>query len=252
MQGGGRSITIKEVISWVFSGTGAGWAFGVVVSLLTVIITRRSDFRPRRVVVQELRRVEPISIRVDIKDRIKITFDGNDVKSLGQIEASIFNEGRDTITEPEIRIEFPENITVIDATVSESTNGSAEWAGNVAHLKFKFLNAKKEHKHTEKVSIITSGLIDRLKVTGGGEGWSVRHIHLPTAVEQKAASRRVVWSVLILIAIVLADLLIATLLGIRFDEVSPRANMVILPVAIAAMAWLVFMLVQSKNFPTKN
>jgi hypothetical protein len=243
---------MKELISWIFSPAGAGWVFGVV-SLLALIITRGRDLRPRRVVVQELRRVEPISIRANLKDRIKITFDGNDVKSLGQIEASIFNEGKDTIKEPEISIEFPENIKVIDATVSESSaNGIAEWAGNVAHLKFKFLNAKKEHRHIEKVSIITSGLIDRIKVTGGGEGWSVRHIHLPTAAEQRTASRRMLWSSIIFFVIMLADLLIARFLGIGMDEVSPRANMVVLPLAIAFAAWLVLILVQSKNTPTKN
>jgi len=53
MQGGVASpSTMKEMITWVFSGAGTGWVFGVAVSLLTLIITRRRDLRPRRVVVQ--------------------------------------------------------------------------------------------------------------------------------------------------------------------------------------------------------
>jgi hypothetical protein len=42
MQGGVASpSTMKEMITWVFSGAGTGWVFGVAVSLLTLIITRR-------------------------------------------------------------------------------------------------------------------------------------------------------------------------------------------------------------------
>ncbi|MGD0663278.1 MAG: hypothetical protein ABSD38_34980, partial [Syntrophorhabdales bacterium] len=210
----------------------------------------RRDLRPRRVVVQELRRVEPVSIRANIKDRIKITFDGGHVDSLGQIETLIFNEGRDTITEPEIRIEFPKNITVIDATVSESTNGIADWTGNIAHLKFKFLNAKKEHKHVEKVSIITSGLFDRIRVVGGGEGWSVRHIPLGTPVEQKAAVLRILWGSLVVMVIVFANVFWGTVrLGIAKNELSVRAFVASLPMFTAMAAWVILVLTQIKKLP---
>jgi len=238
---------MNKIISWLLSPGGAGWVFGII-SLLILIITRKRDLRPRRVVVQELRRVVPISIRENIKDRIKMTFDDRKVESLGQIEASIFNEGKDTITEPEIRIEFAKNIKVIDATVPESNNGIAEWAENVVKVKFKFLNARKEHKHAEKVSIITEGRIDGIRVTGGGEGWSVRHIPLPTALEQKKYLRRVLWSFLILVIFYIAYVWFwSNYFNIPWSEISLRAFVTSSPAFVMLIAWAVFAVLQFKK-----
>ncbi len=238
---------MKSILEWIFSESGAGWVFGAA-SLIALVITRRRDLRPKRVVVKELRRIQPILVRPSIRERIKITFDRNDVKYLGQIEASIFNEGRDTIREPEIQIEFPKTVGIIDGTVSGNDNGAIEWSKNVARVRYKFLNAKKEHHQVEQVSIITDGRIGSIVVTGSGEGWSVRHLPLPTAAEEKASLRKVYWSMPLVIGIAVAyGVLSSTWFGIPSNEVSLRALTAVSPLLALVMGWMAFVLVRLKR-----
>ncbi len=56
-----------------------------------------------------------------------------------------------------------------------------------------YLNPFREHKQTARVYVLADGELKNIRVSGSGEGWSIRHVPLPrpnsaTTFKQAAAS----------------------------------------------------------------
>ncbi len=112
-------------ISWLFSDGGAGWIFGVI-TIIVFIVSRKRDLRATRIVVKEIRRIEPISVRSSIKDKIKISFDGREIGELGQIDLDIYNEGKDTISNASVVIEVPAELEILDGQFSDNNRVNSD------------------------------------------------------------------------------------------------------------------------------
>jgi hypothetical protein len=55
---------------------------------------------------------------------------------------------------------------------------------------FPYLNPYKEHSHSLDITILVDGFVDPIMIHGGGEGWSVVYLPLPTRREYKRSSLR--------------------------------------------------------------
>jgi hypothetical protein len=231
---------MNTFISWLFSDAGAGWIFGVL-TLMAFIITRKYDFKPSRIVVEEKQRIEPVLVRKDIRERISISFDGREVNQLGQIFVDIFNEGNKTITNPILTIQFPEDIEILDGSLDDSLSGTVEKVRNIANIKFNFLNSRKEHRQVVKLSLVVNGAIGNIKVSGSGEGWSIRHIALLTTEQlKKRAKVIIVLGVILFIGLLINTIWLDLTYGIPFYEISIRAFIGYLPTLIPMTIWLIF------------
>lgn len=218
------------MIDWIFSEAGAGWVFGVVSSAV-LVITRIRKARPSRLIFRETQNIEPVTIRDDMRDRISIRFDGEPVENLGQVEANLLSSGGKVIESPEITVAFPSGVRILDALlVDKPKDGFVTYEGNKAIIKLPFLNPHREHQHVERVSFTLSGKAERLLVGGMGQGWSVRHLRMPTRKERRRTGRRYLLATEVgLLLSVLYGLVLARWFGIPMSEISLRAFIYYLP-----------------------
>ena len=231
---------MDKFLSWLFSSAGSGWIFGVL-SLTALIITRRKDIKPSRIVIEEKRRIEPIVVKKDIKNKISISYDGRKVDELGQIIVDIYNEGNKAITNPSLTIQFPEAIEILNGELVNSNSGTVEVDKNTASISFNFLNSIKEHRQVEQLSLVTSGVADKIKVNGGGEGWSIRHITLPTKEQVNKNAKMFLSGITILvIGMFFYGAWLDFAYGISMNEISIRAFIGYLPVFIPMVIWMIF------------
>lgn len=238
---------MEQIFNWIFSEAGAGWIIGVL-SLIVLLITRLMDKRPSRIVFKEVRKTNPISIRPGIKDKIKIIFQGREVSQLGQIESELFNEGKDPIKKPVINIEVPDSVEVLDCSTHEISKASIQIDKNIIILSLDYLNPYKEHKQKEIISIITSGKVDSMKVYGSGEGWSVKHLQLPTELQQKKDLYAVlISSVILLIVGFVYGMWIMRAYGIGMRELSLRAFIAYIPIMVPLLIWCMWVIKKSKH-----
>lgn len=234
------ALNMGDIYSWFASDAGAGWVFGIL-SLAVLIYTRRRDLRSTRIVVREIRRIEPISVGPSVKDKIKILFNGREISQLGQIDLEIWNEGKDTISSPCLAVEVPDDLEILDGELVGSGTASVAFEKNTAKLTFEYLNAFKEHKQVERLLLIVDGNIERIKITGGGEGWSVRHERLPTKAQEKKMRMIATYSLpLIYVAIFAYGKWVEVNYGITMSEISMRAFFSSIPLLIGIGAWMIW------------
>lgn len=171
------------LINWIFSSAGSGWIFGIL-SLIFAFIQRK-NLLSNYIIVEEKRYIEPLSIHSNIKNKVKIHFDNNEVEELGQIFLKIYNKSNKVIENPFINIILPQNLKILDVNIDGARTSNIEVAENVSTIKFPFLNSYKEHQEMQTVSLIANGYIDEIEVHGSGKGWSVKHVPLFTEEKEK-------------------------------------------------------------------
>lgn len=239
-------------LSWLFSSAGAGWIFGVL-TLVALLITRNKDFKPSRIVVKEERRIEPITVKKSIKDKISISFDGREVENLGQLFIDIYNEGNKSITNPKISIQLPSDIKILSCEFVGSNLGSIEIDENIATVSFDYLNPYSEHKHIELLSFVTDGIADNISAQGSGDGWSIRHVALPT-VKQGRRDTKIffIGLVALFIALIAYTFWLDIYHGIPRNEISVRAFIAFLPGAVPLVAWVIFWYNRLSNIANKS
>lgn len=218
------------MIEWIVSDAGAGWVIGAV-SLAVLVITRIRKARPSRLIFRETQNIEPVTIRDNMRDRISIRFEGEPVENLSQVEADLLSSGGKVIKNPEITVAFPSGVRILDALlVDKPKGGSVTHEGNKAIIKLPFLNPHREHRHVERVSFMLSGRAERLLVGGMAQGWSVRHLRIPTRKERRRTIRRYLLACAVSLPLsVVYGLVLARWFGIPMSEISLRAFIYYLP-----------------------
>jgi hypothetical protein len=170
---------MERFLAWLFSAAGAGWAVGIV-AIIGFLYTYLVRKRPNRLICKEVSRTSLVKIRKEVRDKIDVSFNNNPVKNLAQVEMDIFNKGSEVIGDILLTVNFLKNTRILATSfevIPENlavTTDSIE--SNQVKIKIPFLNPIRPHKHRIKLNIVCDGDIEKYKVIGSGEGWSVQSL----------------------------------------------------------------------------
>ncbi len=174
----------RAIVDWLFSDAGAGWVFGTV-SLAVLFASWLSRRRAQKIVCEEAGKVSLIKILDIVKDRIAISFDGTPVEGLALLEIAISNEGMETIRDISLDVIFPQNTKVLkaDAQITPEIPGlcvDAQIEDNQLRVRIPYLNPRRKHKHKVRLRVVVDGDVENVRIAGGGEGWSVEQVRIPS------------------------------------------------------------------------
>jgi hypothetical protein len=182
-----------SIWNWLTSEAGAGWVFGFVAlaALVFTIVTRN---RPRRAIAKEIHRISLVQIREGVKDRIKVRFDNKQVKNLAGIVFELTNTGSQPISNFSFRMTFPDSVKILSLfspSTGHGANVTTNADKNVGRVQMSYLNPYREHKQAVFVTAIIDGTVHECKISGGGEGWSLKHVPYPNpqALQRKLRFR---------------------------------------------------------------
>jgi hypothetical protein len=163
---------MSSFVTWLFSEAGAGWVFGVV-SLLTLVISFLYRRKGRHVVFRELETASLIDIRKEVRDRIKVIYDGREIHALGFIQGELFNPGFDVIKDCYITLSLPKPAHIIDVVAVSSLDGctlAITFQDQIATVAVPFLNSYRGHRHTVVVAMTYDGDPEDVAIVGSGAG----------------------------------------------------------------------------------
>jgi hypothetical protein len=172
---------------WLYTNAPAAWT-SAIVATITLLLVLRTRKRPRRVVVREVSRSSLIRIWPGVRKNIRITFSGDPINTLGQIDVEIYNEGSEFIEQPALSLVLPDETRILGShTEPEEANAQCQMEKNRLSVRLPHLNPLHEHRQVVSLSVLVDGPITPLRITGGGQGWSIRHRPLPTAKQRHRA-----------------------------------------------------------------
>jgi hypothetical protein len=170
----------ETVLHWMQTNAPAAW-ISALIAIITCIFLLRSRRKPRRIVLREVRNTSVVSIWPTVRNKIKMTFEDKPIQSLGQIEGDIFNSGSEAIQHPTLTLTLPEESVVLGVLLTpDNSEAQCKFDRNKIIIVLPYLNPVREHKQIVRLSLLTDGRTKIIDVTGGGEGWSVRHSPLPS------------------------------------------------------------------------
>lgn len=183
-------------LDWLFSEAGAGWTFGIVsllASLVGFLWMLRSRARPAQVVCRKVSQVSLVRIRSSARERIAVTFDGKSVDELAQVLIEISNAGSEIIRDVDLTIGFAEHTKILDYSYEadpENLEVGFEPIGeNRVRVLIPFLNPVRKHSHKVTTAIVCDGNIEEVSFVGGGPGWSVKSVPLLSDEERRGKRR---------------------------------------------------------------
>jgi hypothetical protein len=184
---------------WLYTNAPAAW-ISAIIAIMSLLLVLRTKRRPRKIVIRELSRSSLMRIWPSVRQKIKVTFGGDPIKTLGQIDVEIFNDGSEFIEQPELNFVLPEQTKILDYhTDPEEANAQCQVTTNRLSVRLPHLNPVREHSQIVSLSVLVDGPTAPLKITGGSAGWSIRHRSLPTA-------KRRSWNLIAEVATLLAFL----------------------------------------------
>lgn len=172
-------------VTWLFSGAGAGWVFGVV-SLLILVISNLYRRKGRHVVFRELETASLIDIRKEVRDKIKVSYDGREIHALGFILGELFNPGFNVIKDCHITLSLPQPAQIIDLAAVSSLDDctlATTVQDRIATVAVPFLNSYRGHRHTVVVAMTYDGDPKDVAIVGSGAGWSLKRIGVRSSVQ---------------------------------------------------------------------
>ena len=233
----------RSFSDWFYTNAPAAWitALIAVVTCIFVLWTRK---KAQRIVVREIANSSLIRIWPGVRQKIKMTFEDRPIRTLGQIDANIFNEGSNVIQNPTFKLILPEESTILDTLVTPVDLGVKRTIhSNTVTITFPYLNPIREHKHLVELSMLVDGRTEPIYVTGSGEGWSVKHLSLATQREKRYIS----FFVVCILFSYLYGLSVEKMFGIGMSEVSWRAFLSSLPLVIILVVGLVWIIRSSRK-----
>lgn len=224
----------KSFLDWLFSAAGAGWTVGIA-SLIGLLYTYLARKRPNKLVCKEVSRTSLVKIREEVREKINVSFNNNPVKNLAQVEMDIFNKGSEVIRDILLIVNFSKNTRVLSTSFEVAPENLAvtmdSIESNQVKIKIPFLNPIRPHKHRIKANIVCDGDIEKYKVIGSGEGWSVQSLRFPSKKELE--KRRWKTTAALFIELLLAWFVYVPFIerhwGISSSEYSLRAFLTFLP-----------------------
>jgi hypothetical protein len=196
--------------------------------------------RPKRLVIREMPSITFMHALPIVRDRIKTTFEGHEIDALSMVTYELHNEGSETIRDATFVVTLPTGSKVLDAAL-KPPDPQRKCVGNqdnIVRVSFPYLNPLQEHKQILQLMILADGETEHAKITGEGDGWSVRYVPLPGP---KQLRRRLRILMLIGAVVGLAELIyvwyIGRVLGIGPNEWSGRAFVALLPIVVVAFGF---------------
>jgi hypothetical protein len=216
-----------EIVSeWLVTDAGAGWIVGILGLSATMYgqITKR---RPTIVVCKEAGKFSLIEIDKKVKENIQVKYKSLDIENLSQIELELFNNGAKTIKNFKMDILFDKGTKILDVVTGKTTDITGKWTSkhNSLNLELPYLNSYSGHHTKLTVKILCDGTINSLEISGGGEGWSLKHKKLPTKKILKV--RFALVSLLLLLEILASGLLNKSFFKFQ------KSDIVIMPLLVA-------------------
>jgi hypothetical protein len=233
-------------VPWIFTEGGAGWTFGII-SLLVAIGTAIYRRRPHRVIFRDIETASLINVGPDIRERIKVSYEGGEIQSLGFVKGELSNPGADVIRNASIEISVPPNSRILDVSVLSSL-GACKPVIKANHhsstIAIPFLNPYAGHHHVLIFRILYDGSPRKLNITGSGPGWSLKRI--PVGGPQ-AKRWQVIASSAGLLGLILWSRFwyipwLQQTYGISESEISLRALLSTLPVIVPLLLWAVWLI----------
>lgn len=215
-----------SLTQWLYTNAPAAW-LSALVAIITCSFVLWTRKKPNKIIIQDITQTSLVRVWPSVKSKISLTFDGQPITSLGQVDLEVSNEGSEVIKDPLFVIALPKSSNVLDVLLSpQSTGATKSIENNTVTISIPHLNPIREHGQLLFVSILVDGKTGPLKVTGTGEGWSTRHLSLPTEKEIKSRSFMFFgfMATSILVFFFYGKFLEANF-GIRPEEVSFRAFM---------------------------
>ena len=217
-------MNLYSFFGWLLSEAGAGWIFGILVLLISIFARKKIQ----RVVCKEIGVTSVVRIKEILQEKITIHFNDKPVENLAQIENEIYNEGTKVIKDVVLTFKYPQGTKILDVLPEKIEREPIE--DRQVRVRIPYLNPRR-HKHKVRATMIVDGTAENIQVTGGGEGWSIRSITLPTTTQLK--SRLIIYSVLMLAVgisfLPYIHIIVRPIFGIYPSKISARAFLVILP-----------------------
>jgi hypothetical protein len=224
---------------WLYTNAPAAW-LSALIAILTCIVLLRSRKRPKRLVVREVASSSLVRVWPGVRRKIKISFDDKPITTLGQVDYEMFNEGSEVIQNPKLTLALPPQSVVLDVLLKPEESGAElKIDTNRVSIYLPYMNPVREHRQTLSLSVLVDGDPSEVKITGAGEGWSVRHRPLPTRKQEFLRTLS-----LSLFGLVWAGVAykyggyVQARYGIAKSEVSWRAFVSTMPVLIPALIWV--------------
>lgn len=214
------------VWEWLRSDAAPGW----VACLLTGtvwLIDRARRKRPLRVIVEETERRNLSRVHAELKDRVRATFDGEEIAALNAVRLRVFNDGSELIDGVAFVVDLQGVHRILDIGIDASGCGDAQASHRAtqAEIELGYLNPWREHKQQVDIEILVDGPIELVTVRGAGRGWSLH----PRLLPRVSGIRRTVW---LLAATMLLGVVIALLAGILMTTGHARSAIVVLGTSV--------------------
>ena len=232
-----------SIVHWVYTNAPAAW-ISAAIAIITCVILVRSRKKPKRLVVREIRNSTLVRIWPGVRHKIKMTFADQPIRKLGQIEGQIFNEGSEVIQNPTFNLTLPNRSRILDVLITpEDLNAMSTIVQNKLTIALPYLNPVHDHRQILKMSILVDGSTEPITVSGGGEGWSVRHA--PLVNPKKTGYMLILGAaspILLIILWFFYGLYLEKHHGIGMSEVSFRSFLYNSPVLILVLGLSLFLL----------
>jgi hypothetical protein len=163
------SLTTFEWSKLVYSVAGA--ALTACVAVLLWWLNRK---RPALIECRELAASSLVRVYGD-RDQIAVSYKGQSVARLSQLELRLVNSGSEPITSATVNLSFAADTRVLQFTTSDTACAGEITAPNEVKFEIPLLNPFRPHKHKIDVAVVCDGSVLDVKAHGQGQGWSVRY-----------------------------------------------------------------------------
>ena len=226
---------------WFSTNAPAAW-FAATVSFFSLLYVLRSRKKPKKLVVREVRNSSLINIWPGVRPKIKMTFCDKPIGTLGQVDGDIFNEGSGTIQNPTFTLTLPSESRVLDILITPDDFGAKPTLeGEKLTLALPYLNSVREHGEVLKLSVLVDGKTEPIKISGGGEGWSVRYRALVNPRRQRLVNAIVLGVPVVMVPLGLAyTRYVQKHLGIDIGPLNGKTVKYLWPFLLAILLYSVF------------
>ena len=181
----------QSLLSWFISPAGSGWTV-VILMVIGLILKWLFRKKPKIVFCKEIN-TKSLTLFEEDEKRLKIYFDKKPIDKPFNLLLALYNKGTEVIEDIKLTFKFASKTKVIDASfedIESEEKLNKKIIGNQIVLNIPFLNPIRPHNHMIRADILCDGDTDGYKITGSGEGWSLRTIRLPSKKQLETSIRR--------------------------------------------------------------
>jgi len=209
------NLVLQDIGQWLTPESLPGWIAALIMAAALVYQWYRRRPRPSKIVVFEANRTL-FGKLPEVKRRLSIAFNGQEIESLAMIDLVVRNEGASTIENIDFTVEVNEQARILAIEPQPlppavaMTTGYTQSDPNRWEVSMDYLNPVSLGEEQVRLTVFCAPEPDAIEVRGGGKGWSSEFL---TKAEVKARKRKAELAV-VPVGIALFPLAILCLLGI--------------------------------------